>query len=252
MKEWIEEAIVLRVGHFREIDLWLKLLLPKTGLLSSFAFGGSRSRHRFPGCLDVFNTLKGHFAQRKGQFYTLEEADLVRSPANLRKNWTNTGIVANCVRFLEAVGIGEENSEQSYALMQETISLGDGESALSAVFPVFFRFHLACRIGYMPHLLHCVECGRELLEKAFFHVQDGYVFCAQCHGQIAGRFSSSSHTVALFPRELELLDHVAHTLPSAWNFSYSRREEEVCAKIIDDFIRYHLGIIWEHGTFRKI
>ena len=44
MTEWADSALVLRMGHFREADLWLKMLCRGHGLLTLFAFGGSRSQ----------------------------------------------------------------------------------------------------------------------------------------------------------------------------------------------------------------
>ena len=37
MTEWADHALVLRIGHFRESDLWLKMLCRKHGLLTLFA-----------------------------------------------------------------------------------------------------------------------------------------------------------------------------------------------------------------------
>ena len=53
--EWSDTALVLGVGRFRESDLWLRMLTRRHGIVSAFAFGGSRSRKRFCGCLDLFN-----------------------------------------------------------------------------------------------------------------------------------------------------------------------------------------------------
>ena len=53
--EWSDTALVLGVGRFRESDLWLRMLTRRHGIVSAFAFGGSRSRKRFCGCLDIFN-----------------------------------------------------------------------------------------------------------------------------------------------------------------------------------------------------
>ena len=52
--EWSDTALVLGVGRFRESDLWLRMLTRRHGIVSAFAFGGSRSRKRFCGCLDLF------------------------------------------------------------------------------------------------------------------------------------------------------------------------------------------------------
>ena len=68
MNDWNAQALVLRVGHFREIDLWLKLLVQGKGLMTAFAFGGSVSKHRFCGCLEVFNTLQCRFRRAKRRY----------------------------------------------------------------------------------------------------------------------------------------------------------------------------------------
>ena len=86
--EWTDQALVLRMGAFRESDLWLKLLCREHGLLTLFAFGGSRSRRRFCGCLDVLNSLQCRVRSSKdGRFLNLEEAALVEGPRLLRRNW---------------------------------------------------------------------------------------------------------------------------------------------------------------------
>ena len=78
MTEWADHALVLRIGHFRESDLWLKMLCRKHGLLTLFAFGGSRSRRRFCGCLDVLNSLHCRVkTSGRGGFLNLEEAVLL-------------------------------------------------------------------------------------------------------------------------------------------------------------------------------
>lgn len=53
--EWTDQALVLRMGAFRESDLWLKLLCREHGLLTLFAFGGSRQQAtllRLSGCAE--------------------------------------------------------------------------------------------------------------------------------------------------------------------------------------------------------
>ena len=86
--EWTDQALVLRMGAFRESDLWLKLLCREHGLLTLFAFGGSRSRRRFCGCLDVLNSLQCRVRSSKdGRFLNLEEAALLQGPRLLRRNW---------------------------------------------------------------------------------------------------------------------------------------------------------------------
>ena len=80
--EWTDQALVLRMGAFRESDLWLKLLCREHGLLTLFAFGGSRSRRRFCGCLDVLNSLQCRVRSSKdGRFLNLGGGGLAAGAA---------------------------------------------------------------------------------------------------------------------------------------------------------------------------
>ena len=104
--EWTDTALVLHVGRFREADLWVRLLAPGQGLVTAFAFGGSKSRRRFTGCLDVFNLIRTRASfSRNGLFLNLQEATLLEGPERLRADWRRQGIAANCIRFVEALGV---------------------------------------------------------------------------------------------------------------------------------------------------
>ncbi|MBQ7618498.1 MAG: recombination protein O N-terminal domain-containing protein, partial [Desulfovibrio sp.] len=119
MREWTDTALVLRVGHFREIDLWLKLLLPSRGIITALAFGGAKSRRRFCGCLDVLNTLTCRFREsRLGRALTLEEATLKAGPQLLRYDYQRLGLASNCLRFVEALGL-EESNPALFAFMED-------------------------------------------------------------------------------------------------------------------------------------
>ena len=104
--EWSDTALVLGVGRFREADLWVRLLTRRHGIVSAFAFGGSRSRKRFCGCLDLFNELQiSTRATRNGMYLSLLEGNLIRGPRRLRTDWNRLGMFMNCVRFVEALGV---------------------------------------------------------------------------------------------------------------------------------------------------
>ncbi len=177
--EWNDSAIVLHVGRFREADLWLKLLFRTHGVVTAFAFGGSRSRRRFCGCLDVLNTIACRVKRgRKGQYLTLEEGVLERGPRSLRGQWAHFGMLMNCVRFLdvlpmphegEAHGTAERSapSNAAFTLMQDMLSLMEQGSLLQAShsphsshFSPAHIFHdrSSCshvgQGGILPHPLH--------------------------------------------------------------------------------------------------
>lgn len=122
--------------------MWVRLLTRRHGVVRAFAFGGSRSRRRFSGCLDVMNFLRVRaVTSGNGRFLNLEEGVLVEGPQRLRSDLTRLGMAMNCVRFLEAMDPPEGESSGSDALnFREPfrgVSFGkippEGESAVSGL-----------------------------------------------------------------------------------------------------------------------
>ncbi len=249
MKDVTTQALVLRTGHFREIDIWLKLLLPGSGIQTAFAFGGARSKHRFPGCLDVLNTLNCRLrTSGRGQFLTLEEASLLDGPIRLRSNWSRMGQAANCLRFLEILDVSAENAGEAFALVEGVRRTLESRALVSQLFPLFFRFAMACRVGYAPILSQCGLCGRALGQApATFQVDDGLMLCAAC-GE--GRRGKRQVSVSWSLRQL--LQRLQQAQPEDWQDVTSFEDKRACSTLIDGFIQYHLGIVWDRGGFRKI
>ena len=122
--EWSDTALVLGVGRFRESDLWLRMLTRRHGIVSAFAFGGSRSRKRFCGCLDLFNELQiSTKTTRNGMYLSLQEGNLIRGPRRLRTDWNRLGMFMNCVRFVEALGVPQDGAAGVFLLLKDTLEL---------------------------------------------------------------------------------------------------------------------------------
>ncbi|HJD96641.1 DNA repair protein RecO [Mailhella massiliensis] len=247
--QWTDDALVLRIGKFREADLWVRLLAREKGLVTAFAFGGSRSRRRFTGCLDVYNRIRASAAySRDGRFLNLQEATLLAGPERLRRDWRRQGMAANCVCFLEAMGVPPDNAQAGYALMHGMFQLLEEEAVLSPVMPVLFRFRLAAEQGYAPELKVCARCGRALsgVEQAHFLVGEGAVCCPSCR-------RPGDMSLFLGQEALDVLGKVKEYSPQSWGrLDPSPEGARQAARLIDAFVRYHLGLEWANGRFKAM
>ncbi|WP_298068085.1 DNA repair protein RecO [uncultured Mailhella sp.] len=247
--QWTDDAIVLRAGTFREIDLWVRVLTRSRGLLTAFAFGGRRSHRRFTGCLDAFNVIRANLdASRDGRFLDLKEATLLRGPERLRRDWRRQGAAANCIRFLEALGVPPDNARTSYELISELFALLDGEADVPAIVPVLFRFRFAAEQGYAPELSECSRCGRTLSGggEVHFLVSDGVFVCSSCR-------RSGDMSLALGQEALDVLTKVKEYSPGSWNaLNPSAESGRQVSRLIDAFVRYHLGLEWVNGRFKAV
>lgn len=254
MTEWSDTALVLRVGRFREADIWLRLFTRRHGIVSAFAFGGSRSRRRFCGCLDLFNELRIRMkSTRNGQYLTLEEGMLLNGPRRLRTDRNRLGMFMNCVQFMETLGVPSDNSNEVFSTLTTMLGLLESAESVPAAIPILFRLRLASDLGYAPAFSACSACGRQSPPGARFLIPEGTLICAACVAMKDVR-----EGIRLSGASLELLRRVQALSPFEWDFSGEQsgvqapEEHRACMKAIDGFIQYHLGIVWENGRFRRL
>ncbi len=244
--EWNDTALILHMGRFRENDLWVRLLSRQRGIFNVFAFGGSRSKKRFCGCLDVLNVVKCRIKSTgRGAYLCMQEGVLLRGPRLLRGDYSRYGMIMNCVRFMEAMGVPEEGAGEAFNLIDGALGLFEDSATLPhSFFPLFFRLALASRQGLAPALDLCAACGREHPEHGELRIADGQLFCPDC-GDSGGIFLAAP--------ALGLLRALRTEPPALWNTSsLSLVEQRAAARAIDGFVNYHLGIIWDDGRFKKM
>ena len=178
-----EKALVLKVGRFKEADCWVRLLTPTRGVFNGFAFGGSRSRRRFVGCLDpLSHVLFTIGSSRRGEYIVLEEGSLLNNFPAVRGDSTKTGVAVNCVKFIEALEIDPGDGEPVYSLLLETLQLLEEVDGNIEFVPWLFRAKLAFDMGFRPDFLTCGICGDPVRNEAGYHfgVEKGQVACPTC------------------------------------------------------------------------
>ena len=244
--EFSECVLLLHVGKFKESDLWVRFLSPTRGILTAFAFGGSRSRRRFVGCLDIFNEVhikagsSGH-----GAYLALHEGVLTQGLSRLRVDLPRLGMAANCAAFLQAFGVGPEGAGSAHFLFHQTLRLLEEEDCPPGLLPLFFRARLAFDQGYALETRQCMLCGKPFQqENAYLLLRDGQFACRACSAAQPGQ------RLVIGALALETLGK-AHVLPpSVWGeLQLAPSVARECARIIDGFIQYHIGISWENGRF---
>lgn len=250
MPEWTDRAIILRCGHFREADIWVKALLENYGIYTLFAFGGAKSRKRFCGCLDILDTLNCRIKiSRNGQYHNLEEATLLCGPRLLRDNWQASGIAANCMLFLEALAIGPETSHECFILLE---NLRDTlELAASPLIQHFFRLRIAAALGYAPDFSRCGQCGKAITDNSLFLVDAGQTLCEACQSHKG--WHEKRLALPVDAETCRELTRHQRSLPASWaHDDFSRSMLRQCGRVIDAFVQFHLGLEWDNGFFRHV
>lgn len=244
--EWSENALILRVGKFKEADQWVRMLTPSHGLITGFAFGGSKSRRRFTGCLDIFNLVLTRISTSKdGKFLNLEEATLLGSMPKLRSSWQKQGMAANCIRFLESLGVSAEDGDKIFAITCSMLKLFENAEECMPMWPLLFRFRLAAEQGYVPQLSNCSFCDAPLDAGGYFLIAEGTCACHKCNPLASMGLRMSKQTFSTLVKVQE------NSPESWWEYTLESEDWREIARFVDNFIGYHLGMEWNNGSFRR-
>ncbi|WP_031484127.1 DNA repair protein RecO [Maridesulfovibrio frigidus] len=245
--ETTEKVLILKTGKFKENDLWVRFLSASRGVQTAFAFGGSRSRKRFGGCLEPFSMVLFKIESNKtGAYQVLKEGSLMKSYPGIRTDIRKMGLAANCLKFIESAGTEKESSRRVYDLLSATLDAIE-ESEPDDFFPLFFRAKVAFEQGYNPDFTICSLCGKPLFSSrpVVFDVEKGGIICSDCDSGRRGNTVSSG--------TIRTLAWIQDTGPANWmslNIPYEIRQE--CFAVMDRFMAYHMGLVWEGSSYRKI
>lgn len=256
--EFTEKALVLRVGRFRENDVWLKLFCAGRGVLTAFAFGGSRSRRRFSGCLDPLVLADFHVGtSRRGQYNVLQEGTLLSAFPALRADPRKLGLVAHCFKFVEAVQVDPSGARPVFDLLLETLATLETGAVGAEMLPLLFKAKLTFEQGLKPDLSLCVRCGRPAWDhdcgedddlgsghRLAFSVERGGLVCSLCDDPQAEPLCAGS---------VRVLEWIGKSRPADWpKLKLEPEMRRELGRVVDRFVAWHLGLRWENGTYRKI
>lgn len=182
MQPQVSDAIVLRHLDYGEADRIVTLLTPDHGRLKGFARGARKSRKRFGPALEPFARVRLHWSRpASGELVTLKEAELVDLRAGLRRNLEAFALAAyGCELLEELLGASHEGAA-AFTLLEAFLAHLDGGGSVRDA-RLLYELRLLNLAGYVPHLLHCSDCGGPLPEvAAAFNAERGGSLCPQCH-----------------------------------------------------------------------
>lgn len=249
--DFSDQALILKIGKFKETDLWVRMLSPVRGVYTAFAFGGSRSIKRFCGCFDFLNTVLLRVdAPRSKSYMVLKEGTLLSSPKRLRLDLNRLGMAVNCIKFMEAFEISQDSTFATYQLVSELLEVLENDENLPALLPILFRFRFASMQGFAPQITACRVCNTPVTHfpDIFFQTMEGGIVCPLCM-----RKMRSGPCVRLAKDSLAALVSVQQDEPKLWKYiDFDREMRSQCADAVDGFIHYHVGLSWKGSYFKRI
>ena len=183
LKQFRDEAYVLRAQPLGEADLIVSFLTQSSGKVRGVASAARKSRRRFGGALEPLTHLRLEWTEREGrELHRLDGVEGIRSFAEMQGDPVLQAACAVLAELSEAFAREGEADPKSFDLLGavlEALELGtDPWLALR-----YFEYWLARLHGVLPELGSCAVCGGGIAGRAPAWVDPGVgLRCRTCAG----------------------------------------------------------------------
>ena len=188
------EAVVIRSRNLGEADKIVTFYSREHGKVRAVARGARRPRNRLRAGAEVFTHGQYLLFANQG-LDTISQCEIVSSHRQLREDLIKSASGAYVLELFDA--LTEEGEPRGdlfpflLAVLKALAAAVDAELVLRAA-----EVGLLARLGYLPQLEVCVNCGGQLAETAVFSVSQGGALCPACRQGDVDAFTVTGGTLA--------------------------------------------------------
>ncbi len=175
-------ALVAGGADYGESDRVVHLITPQ-GRVDAFAHGAKKSKKRFAGALEPFNTITVEISpsrRTKAGLPTLASASIQKVRLGIRSELHRIALASYIVELSVRTAPEGAACQEQFDLTQVALDALDAGPA-SVALRRAFDLRLLAEQGYAPQLSACVQCGLQG-DRSFLDLQRGGTLCIQHRG----------------------------------------------------------------------
>ncbi|HLI30960.1 MAG TPA: DNA repair protein RecO [Terriglobia bacterium] len=219
------EAIVLRTYRLGEADKIVSLFGRQLGRVRAAATGAQRPKSRYGGMLEPLTYVRLWLYEREHRdLLRLNSAELLESffamQGDRRIQIAAQYLAETAERFLPEREVNERAFRLWLAVLRAMKQTGEIDRPL-----LYFNYWLLRLGGFLPGLVQCAGCGRDLAGEAGHYARDPLgVFCRSCRSRgTAGKVSAAGLALLEKARRTPLAEWIAVAEPDAAATREARR-----------------------------
>ena len=211
------EGVVIRQMPLGEADRILTLCSPDMGKVRAVAKGVRRTKSRLGGHLELLNRSSVSVAIGRN-LDTISEAYAISTFGGIRGDLQRASRGLYVAELVDCFSFEGNGNQAMYSLLLGTMHRLESGASLDMLMRWFEMRLLECS-GYMPELVHCVEC-RAWLEPAdhLFACDSGGALCPNCRSASGGALLplplNTMKTLRFIQREVSFDKLEALSVPS--------------------------------------
>ena len=173
------EGVVIRQMPLGEADRILTLCSPDLGKVRAVAKGVRRSKSRLGGHLELLNRASVSVAVGRN-LDTISEAYAITTFGGIRRDLTRVSRGLYVAELIDCFSFEGNGNHAMYSLLLDTLHRLERGASLDML-TCWFEMRLLECSGYMPELVHCVECRLRLEpDDHLFACESGGALCPNC------------------------------------------------------------------------
>lgn len=177
------EAIVLRSYPVHEADLLVTFFTRAEGKVRGVAKSAKRSKKRFGGALEPLTQVTVYWEEKaRNELTRVDHCDVLASPLTDAVDYARAVALGYVAEVLDEFLPDREANDAIFRLANAVLdALRPGAIWLPLTYLDLWLVRLA---GLLPEFDQCVECGKPLHSRAFFHPLADGLMCEE-HKRLA-------------------------------------------------------------------
>lgn len=232
MRHTTSTGIIIRKRNIGEQDQFVTFFSPELGKIEVIARGARKSNSSFTGHIELLNVCEFQ-VYKSAHRSTLTQCQIQQSFKNVRESLNLTMICFFLVEIFYKISQPEEQSQELYNLLLETLTHIDKDTK-NELSVENFKIKILKISGALPDISHCNACENRWKETD--HIQmnsEGYLFCQNC---------ATENIIVVSFKTMKLLHYISHQASrDITKIRLTEKEAQSLKSVTDIFLHNYLA-----------
>jgi len=236
------EAFIIKTVPFRSSSLIVTCFTKQFGKVRGIAKGVHREREIRQAGYELFNRVEIVFYEKKrSDLHLITEAEILDSHDAMRNRLEGIAYASYFCELADELTEIHDPHPKLFDLLKA------GFHFLPVISPgiltPLFEIQLVREMGWIPFLDSCLGCGMKPLEKGFFSIRHGAIFCEKC------RSKDPAAQLLGPPVLLTLRAYSQEDFETCLRMNQSRHGINQIGILTSQFLNYRLGKVLKSRKF---
>lgn len=228
------KGLVIKEINTGEADKIITVLTAEEGKISIAAKNARRAKSSLGAGSQLF-AYSDYMLFKGKELYNMSSCQVIEPNYEIRNDIEKLIYCSHILELiLDNVQEGEPSEEILQLLLNTLYVISKTNRPLNLVTRVF-ELRLMSLLGYEPHVISCVNCGKAQDENMYFDFDSSGLVCKNC-------LNPRSRSFLLLPGTVKALKYIMCISPQKlFNFSLSQESIKELGEISKRYIKEHIG-----------